>query len=173
MPRSFDMSADYESSIEEVLQSFREMAYWQARLAASGVEETMLETMRVGGDSGNDGTIEVATLQVVRSDKLPALVTQLHRGNLCVRRQENWGPVVDGAATASVAGSILDAPVHLTGTAVLSPIPEGGARLNCRVTIHVRIPVIGGKLEKFIGTQLADLVQIEQRFTTEWISNHT
>jgi hypothetical protein len=171
MPRSFDMSADYEGSVEEVHWAFSETDYWLARLAESGVDDTALESMRVGGESGNDRSIEVVTLQVLHSHNLPGLVTQLHRGDLCIRREEAWGPITDGTATASIAGSILDAPVNLSGAAVLSPI-AGGARLKFRATLQVRVPIIGGKLEKIIGSQLADLVVAEQRFTTAWITNN-
>jgi hypothetical protein len=172
MPRSFDMSADYQGSVEEVYQAFREAEYWRARLAVPAVDVATLESIRVGGESGNDGTIEVVTLQAVRSHNLPGLVTQLHRGDLCVRREETWGPVNDGTATASIQGSIVDAPVNLWGTAVLSPIPEaGGARLTFQVTIQVRVPFIGGKLENIIGTNLATLVTEEQRFTAMWMTN--
>ncbi|OMC42413.1 DUF2505 domain-containing protein [Mycobacterium sp. IS-1264] len=174
MPRSFDISADYEGSVESVLQAYREEAYWLARLAASGVDETKLEALRLGGESGDDGTIDVVTLQVIRSDKLPALITQLHRGDLCIRREETWGPVAGGVAMATVAGSIVDAPANVSGTAELSTAGKPvGSRLECRITVHVRVPLIGGKLENFIGTQLADLVVAEQRFTTEWIAKNT
>jgi hypothetical protein len=173
MPRSFDVSADYEGNVEEVHRTFTERDYWLARLAESGVDNSTLESMRVGGESGSDGTIEVVTLQVLRSHNLPGLVTQLHRGDLCIRREESWGPITDGTATASIAGSILDAPVNLSGTAVLSPIAaSGGARLEFRVTVQVRVPIVGGKVEKFIGAQLTGLVAAEQRFTTKWITNH-
>jgi hypothetical protein len=127
--------------------------------------------MRVGGESGNDGSVEVVTLQVVRSHNLHALVKQLHRGDLCVRRKEAWGPVDDGIATASIVGSIVDTPVDVSGTAELSPIAEsGGARLAFLVSVHVRVPIIGGKVERLIGTQLAELVSREQRLTAEWIA---
>lgn len=82
MPRSFDMSADYEGSVEEVHRAFYEADYWKARLAETPVDVATLESIRVGGDSGDDGTIEVVTLQMVRSHNLPGLVTQLHRGDL-------------------------------------------------------------------------------------------
>ena len=55
--------------------------------------------------------------------------------------------------------------------AELSSGPEG-ARLTFRITVAVRIPIIGGKVEKLIGAHLADLVTREQRFTTEWIANN-
>jgi hypothetical protein len=168
MPRSFDMSADYEGSVEEVHRAFSETDYWLARLADSGVDDAKLESMRV-----SDGTIEVVTLQVVRRHNLPGLITQLHRGDLCIRREEDWSPITDGTATAFIAGSIMNAPVNLSGTAVLSPnAGSGGARLECRVTVQVRIPIVGGKVEKFIGGELAGLVAAEQRFTTKWIADH-
>ena len=49
-------------------------------------------------------------------------------------------------------------------------MPEsGGARLTFRATVEVRIPLVGGKLENFIGSQLVELLIREQRFTTTWI----
>ncbi|MCW2663980.1 MAG: hypothetical protein JWP83_5132 [Mycobacterium sp.] len=171
MPRSFELSADYEESVEEVHRAFQKEGYWRARLADIPVDEARLESMRVGGESGNDGSVEVVTLQVVRSHNLHALVKQLHRGDLCVRRKEAWGPVDDGIATASIVGSIVDTPVDVSGTAELSPIAEsGGARLAFLVSVHVRVPIIGGKVERLIGTQLAELVSREQRLTAEWIA---
>ncbi len=176
MPRSFDLSADYRESVDEVHQAFLEERYWRARLADIPVDEARLESMRVGGRCGDDGisgTVEVVTLQVVRSHNLHALVKQLHRGDLSVRRAETWGPVVDGTATAAITGSIVDTPVQVSGTAQLTPIAEsGGARLGFQITVHVRVPIIGGKVERLIGAQLAELVSREQQFTTEWIANN-
>ena len=167
MPRSFDLSADYDGSVDEVHRAFTDENYWRARLAGSGVDVATLESMRVG----DEDTVEVVTLQVIRSDKLPGMVTQLHSGDLRIRREEAWGPITGGAATGSVAGSIVDAPVNLAGTAVLEAVDEtGGSRLTFRATVQVRVPIIGGKLENIIGTRLAELVAAEQRFTTEWIA---
>jgi len=174
MPRSFDISAAYEGSVEAVLQAYSEEDYWLARLAASGVDDSKLETLRIGGESGNDGTIDVVTMQVIDSNKLPALITQIHRGDLSIRRQETWSPVSGGVAMATVTGSILDAPANVAGTAELSPTAKSaGSRLECRITVHVRVPLIGGKLENFVGARLADLVGAEQRFTTQWIANNS
>lgn len=167
MPRSFDLSADYDGTVDDVHRAFTDANYWRARLAGSGVDVATLESLSVG----DEDTVEVVTLQVIRSDKLPGMVTQLHSGDLRIRREETWGPITGGAATGSVAGSIVDAPVNLAGTAVLEPIEEtGGARLTFRATVQVRVPIIGGKLENIIGTQLAELIAAEQRFTTEWIA---
>jgi hypothetical protein len=170
MPRSFEFSADYEDSVEDVHRAFGTEEYWRARLADIPVDDARLELLRVGGESGDDGTIDVITLQVVRSHNLAALVRQLHKGDLCIRREETWGPVTDGVATASVAGSIVNTSVQGSGTAELSPIASGGSRLTFRITVAVRVPIIGGKVEKLIGIHLAQLVTREQHFTTEWIT---
>jgi hypothetical protein len=173
MPRSFELSADYEDSVEEIHRAFQEEGYWRARLADIPVDEARLESMRIGGESGGDGTVEVVTLQMVRSYNLHAIAKQLHRGDLSVRRKETWGPVTEGTATASIAGSIVDTPVTVSGTAELSPNGESdGARLAYRITVQVRIPIIGGKVERLIGTQLAEVVGREQRLTAEWIANN-
>jgi Protein of unknown function (DUF2505) len=170
MPRSFDMSTDYGVSVEEVLRAFSEEEYWLARLADSGADNTTLDSMQLGGPSGTDGSIDVITTQVLRSDRLPSVISQFHRGDLRIRREEKWEPVTNGSATATITGSILDAPASLTGTAVLEPVAEtGGARMKLRATVEVRIPLVGGKLENFIGNQLVELLIAEQRFTTRWI----
>lgn len=172
MPRSFDMTADYNGSVEDVHRSFADANYWLGRLAASGVDESKLESMRVGGELGNDGTIGVVTLQVFHRQNLPGLITQLHRGNLSVRREETWGPVSDGTAKASLTGEIIGAPATLSGTATLCPIAEsGGSRVDFQVDVQVRIPLIGGKLEKLLGGYLAAVVEAEQRFTASWIAD--
>ena len=164
MPRSFDMSTDYAESVEAVLRAFADEQYWLARLADSGADDSSLDSMEVG-----DGVIDVVTTQVLRADRMPAVVTQFHRGDLRIRREERWEPIVDGSATATVTGSILDSPASLTGTAVLEPLDDGGARLKFRATVEVKIPLVGGKLENFIGGQLVELLIREQRFTTTWI----
>ena len=170
MPRSFDMSTDYGVTVEEVLRAFSDEEYWLARLADSGADDTTLDSMQLGGPSGTDGSIDVITTQVLRSDRLPGIITQFHRGDLRIRREEKWEPVTNGSATATITGSILDAPASLTGTAVLEPVTEtGGARMKLRATVEVRIPLVGGKLENFIGNQLVELLIAEQRFTTTWI----
>ena len=169
MPRSFDLSADYEHSVGQVHRAFAEERYWQARLADIPVDIATVESMRE--QPGTNGTIEVVTLQVVRSNNLHSIVKQLHRGDLCIRRTETWGPIIDGTATASIVGAIVDTPVAVSGTAELVPIANsGGARLAAHLDVHVAVPIIGGKVERLIGTYLAELVSREQQFTAGWIA---
>ena len=169
MPRSFDMAAEYEGSVEQVHRAFSDETYWLERLADSGADRATLDSIKLGEDGGA-GSVRVKTTQVLRADRLPAMVTQFHPGDLAIVREETWTPLNDGRATAAVAGAIPGAPVTLSGTAVLGPGEKGGSRLEFNVTVEVRIPLVGGKVENFIGSQLVDLLIAEQRFTTAWIN---
>ena len=161
------MATDYEGSVEQVHQAFRDERYWLARLADSGADDATLDSIRLTSDGG----VEVTTTQMLRVDRLPAVVTQFHHGDLAIHRAERWTGLVDGRADSTVSGSIPGAPVTLTGHAQLMPSDER-ARLAFRATVEVRIPLVGGKVENFIGTQLVDLLIAEQRFTTMWIAQN-
>lgn len=161
------MAAEYDGSVEQVYRALRDQNYWHERLADSGADEATLDSITV-----DDGGIDVVTTQVLRRDRLPGVVTQFHRGDLSIVREEAWSPVRDGTATATVTGAIPGAPVSLTGTAVLAPTDGGGSRLQFTASVEVRIPLVGGKVENFIGGQLVELLIAEQRFTTAWIKEN-
>jgi hypothetical protein len=168
MPRSFDMSAEYEGGVEQVHRALRDQNYWLERLADSGADKATLDSMAVDGNGG----IGVVTTQVLRRDRLPGVVQQFHPGDLSIVREEVWSPVDGDKATATVTGSIPGAPVSLTGTAVLAAAGNGGSRLQFTASVEVRIPLVGGKVENFIGSQLVELLIGEQRFTTAWLKDN-
>lgn len=165
MPRSFELSADYRASVENVRTTFCDESYWLARLADSGADTATLNSM--AEDAA--GHVAVATTQGLHADRLPALVAQFHRGDLEVVRNEDWAPVGDGQACASVSGKVLAAPVSLSGDAELTP-SETGCRLTVTTAVHVDVPLVGGKIENIIGTKLAELMAHEQQFTSRWIA---
>lgn len=162
------MAAEYEGSVEQVHRAFSDEQYWLARLTDSGADVYSLDSMDLTG-----GGIDVITTQTLRADRLPGVVTQFHRGDLSFVREETWTPVQGGKATATVKGSITGAPATLVGLATLTPVESGaGSRLEFSVSVEVNIPLVGGKIENFIGNQLVDLLIAEQRFTTVWITEN-
>lgn len=163
------MAAEYDGTVEQVHRAFADEQYWLVRLADSGADHATLDDMTIGAEGG----IRIRTTQTLRADRLPAVVTQFHRGDLSFVREETWTPVLDGQATAVVRGSIPGAPVNLTGDAVLAPTAAGAtSRMALSANVEVRVPLVGGKIENFIGSQLVDLVIAEQRFTTVWITEN-
>ena len=163
------MAAEYESSVEQVHRAFADEKYWLVRLADSGSDHATLDDLAVDADGG----IRVKTTQTLRARRLPGVVTQFHRGDLSFVREETWTPMVDGRAAAVVIGTIPGALACLTGDAVLAPaVSRPGSRIAFNATVEVRVPLVGGKIETFIGTQLLDLLMAEQRFTTVWITEN-
>lgn len=159
------MATDYEGTVEQVHEAFCDEQYWLARLAESGADQWTLDAF----SRGHDGGVDVVTTQVLRADRLPGVVHQFHHGDLEIRRAETWTGLSGGSAEASVASSIVRAPVSLNGDAHLARA-DARARLVFRATVEVRIPLVGGKMEKFIGNQLMSLITSEQEFTTRWIA---
>jgi hypothetical protein len=167
MPRSFDMAAEYEGSVEQVHRAFSDEQYWLARLAESGADVASLDSMT----THPDGSVEIRTTQGLRRDRLPGWVFQFYRGDVHIVREERWSPITDGEAHAEVVGSVPGAPATLSGKAVLVPTDKG-SRLSFDVTVTIDIPLVGGKIENFIGGKLAELLIAEQRFTTVWLSEN-
>ena len=167
MPRSFDLSADYDDSVAQVHSAFSDRDYWLDRLAGSGADIATLDSI----STHPDGSVEISTTQTLLTDRLPALATQFHRGDIHIVRTEKWSPIRGGEAHADVTGEILGAPASMSGKATLVPTDKG-SRLEFNVTVEVNIPLVGGKLEGFVGEKLAELIAAEQRFTMEWIAEH-
>lgn len=161
------MAATYECTAGQVLAAFSEKPYWLTRLEKSGCDETSLDVL----ETAADGSIEVVTTQTVRPAKLPAVVTQFHRGDLTLRRVERWTAPVDGHSAGTIDGDLLGTPARVTATVVLADTATG-ARADVHVTVEVKIPLVGGKLESFLGGQLVDLLRLEQVFTSNWIKDH-
>lgn len=163
------MAAEYEGSVEHLHRTFGDEPYWEARLADSGADRATLDSLQVGPD----GAIDVKTTQVLRADRLPGVVSQFYRGDLVIERQERWTPVRDGRATGTIVGTVPGAPASLSAAMTLAPDTAGDrSRQEFKISVEVRVPLVGGKIEDFIGKGLIDLLVAEQRFTTHWIAEH-
>jgi hypothetical protein len=165
MPRTFALSAQYPVSVEDVYATFADQRYWLARLADSGADAAVLDAMTVDAGRG----ISIATTLCISRCRLPALAAQFHPGDLEVVRSEQWSAIRDRTAHARVIGKVLRAPARLSGDAVLESTATG-CTLHFTATVQVDIPLVGGKVESFIGAQLAGLMTAEQRFTSQWVA---
>ncbi len=166
MPRSFDVLTESPSSVEQVYAAFGDEDYWRARYAAfdSG---TALDSLTVDAD----GTVTVFATQHLGRRLLPGLVAKLIPGDLKILYSETWRPVGDHRVRGQVS---ISAPAALgsgCAEAVMTPV-ENGSRLRFTATVEVKIPLVGGKIESYVGSQLADNVPAIQCFTTSWIAEN-
>jgi hypothetical protein len=166
MPHSFDVLTESPASVEQVHAALSRDDYWRARLVAFGDSST-LDSLIVDAD----GTVTVGLTQHLGHQLLPGVVAKLVPGNLKILHSETWRPVGDGRVRGQVS---VSAPAGLgsgRGQAWLAPAGSG-SRLRFAATVEVKIPLVGGKLERAIGGELAENIPAFQRFTAAWITEH-
>ena len=166
MSRSFEISTESPASVEQIHAAFGREDYWLARLAA-GDATTTLDSLIVDAD----GTVTVRATQHLVRQLLPGLVAKLVPGDLKILASETWRPVDDRQVRGQVS---VSAPGGLgSGRAEAWLAPAGnGSQLRSAVRVEVKIPLVGGKLEKSIGAGLAESIPAMLRFTTTWITEH-
>ena len=167
MSRSFDLSVESPASVEQVLLAFGDEDYWQARLAAFGNGTATLGSLIVDAS----GTVTVVVTVSLLRDRLPKLVTQLHRGDLQMVRNERWSRIGGGRVRGEINAAIPGAPLSAIGKALIAP-GRNGSRLKYTTTVAVKVPLVGAKIESYIGGQAADEIARLQRFTSEWIAEN-
>jgi hypothetical protein len=166
MPCSFDILSETLASVEQIHAAFGREDYWLARLVAFGDTST-LDSLIVDAD----GTVTVGLTQHLAHRLLPGTIAKLVPGDLKITRNETWRPVGDRRVSGQVS---VSGPAGLgSGSAEAWLIPvHNGSQLRFSATVEVKIPLVGGKLEKSIGAELADNIPAFQRFTAEWIAEH-
>jgi hypothetical protein len=167
MPRSFDLSVESPVSVEQFHSAFGDEDYWLARLANYGAGAVTLDSLITDAD----GTVTVATTVSLLGDGLPRLITQLHGGDLKTVLNETWSPIGGGRVRGEVSVAVPGVPLSGFGAGLLTPA-RNGSRLKYTATVEVKVPLVGGMIESFIGGQLAEPIAAIQRFTTTWITEH-
>jgi hypothetical protein len=168
MPRSFEMIADYPDNVENLLRAFGDERYWLAWLGTEYGAGATLDSIGVGAD----GSVEVACTFALPHDQLPSVVTRVYKSDMQIERTESWSAITGGEATCTITASMPGTPATVSGTAQLTPHPAdaGHAQILVRGRVEVRIPMVGGQIEKVIANQLTDLVTTRRQFTHSWIS---
>jgi hypothetical protein len=166
MPRSFDFSAESSVSVEQIHWAFSEEDYWLARLAPSG-GTVRLDSFTIG----TDGSVTVVITGDGRHEGLSGLVAKFYPRSWQVVQKETWSPIDGGRVHGEVSIAARGAPGSGVGKVLLAPA-QNGSRLKCTATVEFKVPLVGGKIESFIGRQLVQQISEVQRFTTEWITEH-
>jgi hypothetical protein len=169
MPRSFDIVTESSASVEQVHAAFSCEDYWLARHAAFDVAST-LDSLIIEAD----GTVAVHATQHLDRQLLPGAIAKIVPGELKILHSETWKPASDRQVRGQVSITAPGALGSGSAEAWLAPVdPAGvGSRLRFAATVVVKIPLVGGKIESYVGKELAVNIQAIQRFTTTWINEN-
>jgi len=166
MSRLFDISTESPATVEQLHAAFSSEDYWADRFAAYDAS-TVLDSLIVKAD----GTVTMRATQHVGRQLLPGLVAKLVPGDLKISHSETWGPIADrqvrGQVTVSAPAGLGSGRAEAWLTAAAN-----GSRLRFATTVEIKIPLLGGNIEKSIGADLARNIPEMERFTTTWIAEH-
>jgi hypothetical protein len=166
MSRSFDVSTESPASVEQIHAAFGREDYWRARIADA--TNITLDSLMVDAD----GTVTAQISQHFGRQLLPGLVTKLIKGDLRIVHTEIWRPEgnrrVRGEVSVLASGGLGSGRVE----SWLAPTDDGGCQMRSALRVEVKIPLLGGKLEKSIGSDLANGIPELVRFTTTWITEN-
>lgn len=165
MSRSFEVVAESAASVEAIHAAFRREDYWLDRLA--GDAAASLDSFVVDAD----GAVEVHITQHLGRQILPALVANFVPGDLKLLYRETWRPAADGQVLGE---SHVSASGGLGSSRADNCLTRAGSSSQLRSAgkVDVKIPLVGGKLEKSIGASLAASIPSTLRYTTTWIVEH-
>ncbi|MUL63432.1 hypothetical protein BOO86_03055 [Mycobacterium sp. CBMA 234] len=166
MSRSFDGSTASSASVEQIHAAFARVDYWLARLTGSDAITT-LDSLT----SETDGTVAVRVTQHVGRQLLPRPIANLIPGGLKLVHHETWTPDGDGQVRGHIRVSVPGGLGTCRANTWLAPA-DNGSRLRFTGQVEVKIPVVGGNLEKTIGAGLAASIAAVVDFTTTWVAQH-
>jgi|SRR6185437_3260212 hypothetical protein len=168
MSRSFDVLTESSASVEQIHAAFGREDYWLARIAA-GAAATTLDSLVADAD----GTVTVRTTQHLGRQLLPGLIAKFVTGEVKIVQTETWRPdgqrQVRGQVSVSASGGWGSGHAETW----LAPTEGGGSQLRATVLVEIKIPLVGGRLEKSIGSGLAEGIPEALGFTTTWINENT
>lgn len=167
MSRSFDGQTESPTSVEQICAAFSREEYWRARMASDD-GGTTLDSLNIDPD----GTVVVQVTQYMGRQLLPPTVTKLIPGEMKMAYTETWKPNGADQAHGRVAVAVSGGLGSCHAKTWLEPSATG-SRLRFTGRVEVKIPLVGGSLEKTIGAGLAGSIADTLRFTTTWIAENT
>jgi hypothetical protein len=165
MPHSFDITTESSASVEQLRAAFRREDYWQTRL--SGDAATILESLIMHAD----GSIAVHVTHRLGRQLLPGPADKIIPGDLKLLYRETWRPSSDGTMRGEVNVSASGGLGSSRAQNWLVPVGSG-SKLRSTVKVQVKLPLVGGILEKSIGTSLTESIPAVLHFTATWIGEH-
>jgi hypothetical protein len=151
----------YPLRLERVRAAVSDRAYWEALAASVEKSPGEVKSVEVSGDR-----VTVELTQRIPSDKLPSVVTSLVSGDLAIERTMSW-TFSDTAADGTFRATVPGTPATTDGSFRLREDGETTvAEFDGSVT--VKIPLVGGKIEKLISQNMLTLFDAERDFTVAW-----
>lgn len=145
----------YDASVEDVHDMLHTVEFREQVLADQHV---------LRGGAGVDG--EVVTVDRVQSaEKLPAFAVKVIGREIEIVQVETWTSVDHADVEITIPGK----PGEIRGTIDLLE-RDGGTLERIALTVSVRIPLVGGKVEAIVEEMLEKALDREHQTGTRWLA---
>ena len=96
-----------------------------------------------------DGTLRIVSSRLVDVD-LPGFAKKALKPTNTMIQTDEWRRNDDGTWSGTFDVEVKGAPVHISGTMILAPVPEG-SRHDVVLDLQVKLPIIGGRIADWVG----------------------
>jgi hypothetical protein len=120
-----------------------------------------------------DGGFRIVTNRTVQAD-IPGFAKKFFKPENAMTQSEDWGPASGDVreGTWKIEPHGVPVSVSTSGTTRLEPA-DGGAVQRIAATIKVGVPLVGGKLERFVYDQAKKTMDLEHAFGRKWLKEHS
>lgn len=141
----------YDAPPAQVFEMLADPAFREAACAAQDVISAQVRLERTG--DGFSLTID----QEQRTDDLPAFARAFAGESTRAIQCEEWADATGGTLRIDAPGK----PSEVKGTITLEP-DGSGTREIVELDLKIKVPLIGGKLEKLLAEKIAAGIEAEQ-----------
>ena len=157
----FTQSMSYPGTVDEVVTMYLTPTYLERRFGQFVVEGS--QTVSVEGE-------RVSFAGTVHPELIPAAAARFVKSDLRISFTEEWA-TNEAGATSRTPVTVDGAPVSVEATSTLAPAEAGSVR-DVTGNVSVRVPLLGGRIEKEAVAHLGRVVESEQALTTQWLEEH-
>ena len=157
----FTQSVSYPGTVDEVVAMYLTPDYQQRRFGSFVVEGS--ESVAVEGE-------RITFSGTARPELLPAAASRFVKGALHISFTEEWA-TNEAGATSRTSVTVDGAPVSVEATSTLAPAEAGSVR-DVTGNVSVRVPLLGGRIEKEAVAHLGRVVERERELAATWLAEH-
>ncbi|MGW9308762.1 DUF2505 domain-containing protein [Saccharomonospora azurea] len=165
MATRIEHRATFAHSVADAYAAQTDAEALRARLRQVGGERSELRDHEV-----TEHGARYTLVQGIPADKLPSLIRTLRSGDLSAQRRHVWTREGDSdRATGTITVEVADIPGRITADVELAPGGTGSVQTT-RGEVSVPVPLVGGKIERFVVDQVTQLLESEARATEQWLA---
>jgi uncharacterized protein YndB with AHSA1/START domain len=164
----FHLEHPYDAAPGAVFALLSDPEFLRARFEATGA----LEYEVVECDPTPEGGYRIVTTRTVQAD-IPSFAKKFFKPNTAMTQTEDWDAESGGTRAGTWRVEPKGVPVSVTTTGTTRVEAVGGGSVHyIDATIKVSVPLVGGKLERFVFDQAKKTMDLEHEFGQTWLKEH-